>query len=46
MSNVEILVQDGAGHAFDNHHNPMFSNPDAAAAAWARTSTFLAAHLH
>ena len=46
MGNVGILVQDGAGHAFDNHRNPMFSNPDAAAAAWARTSTFLAAHLH
>lgn len=45
MDNVEILVQDGAGHAFDNHRNPMFSNPDAADAAWARTSAFLAAHL-
>lgn len=45
MDNVEILVQNGAGHAFDNHRNPMFSNPDAAAAAWARTSAFLAEHL-
>ncbi len=35
----------GAGHAFDNHRNPMFANPDAAAAAWARTSAFLAAAL-
>lgn len=45
MSNVEIHVQDGAGHAFDNHRNPMFSNPDAAATAWALTSAFLAANL-
>jgi len=45
MPNVEIFVAEGAGHAFDNHRNPMFSNPDAAAAAWAKTSAFLAAHL-
>lgn len=45
MANVEIVVQPGAGHAFDNDHNPMFANPDAAAAAWARTSAFLAEHL-
>ncbi len=45
MANVEIHVAEGAGHAFDNHRNPMFSNPDAAAAAWARTSAFLAANL-
>jgi len=45
MDNTEILVQRGAGHAFDNHRNPMFSNPDAATSAWARTSDFLAAHL-
>ena len=45
MDNVEILVQEEAGHAFDNHRNPMFSNPDAAAAAWAKTSAFLATHL-
>lgn len=45
MENVEIHVAEGAGHAFDNHRNPMFSNPDAAAAAWAKTSAFLAAHL-
>lgn len=45
MDNVEIVVQAGAGHAFDNHRNPMFSNPEAAAAAWARTSAFLAEHL-
>lgn len=45
MANVEINVEDGAGHAFDNNRNPMFSNPEAAAAAWARTSAFLAEHL-
>lgn len=45
MENVEIHVQEGAGHAFDNHRNPMFSNPDAAAAAWTKTSAFLAKHL-
>ena len=45
MSNVEIHVAEGAGHAFDNHRNPMFSNPDAAAIAWATTSAFLAANL-
>ena len=45
MDNVEILIQAGAGHAFDNHRNPMFSNPEAAAAAWAKTSAFLAASL-
>jgi carboxymethylenebutenolidase len=45
MDNVEIHVAEGAGHAFDNHRNPMFSNPDAAATAWAKTSAFLAANL-
>jgi carboxymethylenebutenolidase len=45
MANVEINVEDGAGHAFDNNRNSMFSNPEAAAAAWARTSAFLAEHL-
>jgi carboxymethylenebutenolidase len=45
MANVEINVEDGAGHAFDNNRNPMFSNPEAAAAAWTRTSAFLAEHL-
>ena len=45
MANVEIIVHDGAGHAFDNHRNPMFSNPDAAATAWATTRAFLATHL-
>ena len=45
MDNVEILVQAGAGHAFDNDKNPMFVNPGAAAASWAHTREFLATHL-
>ena len=45
MDNVEILVQEGAGHAFDNDKNPMFANPSAAAASWTRTSAFLSSHL-
>lgn len=43
--NVEILVQAGAGHAFDNDKNPMFANPAAAAASWTRTAAFLKTHL-
>jgi len=38
---VDIQVQRGAGHAFDNHLAPMFHNPDAAAAAWDLTMKFL-----
>ena len=45
MANVDIRVQAGAGHAFDNTRNPMFSNPEAATAAWAVTSAFLARQL-
>lgn len=45
MANVDIRVAEGAGHAFDNHRNPMFSDPDAAADAWAVTSAFLEEHL-
>lgn len=45
MPNVEILVQAGSGHAFDNAFNPNFSDPPAAAAAWARTVAFLTEHL-
>lgn len=45
MANVEVLVQPDAGHAFDNDHSEMFSNPEAAAAAWTRTRSFLAEHL-
>ncbi len=45
VANAKVLVQPGAGHAFDNNLNPMFSNPEAAAPAWQATSAFLAEHL-
>jgi carboxymethylenebutenolidase len=41
-ANVEIHVQEDAGHAFDNHEAPMFHDPEAAAAAWEITVAFLA----
>jgi carboxymethylenebutenolidase len=34
-----------SGHAFDNHFSDMFSDPKAAAAAWANTTRFLGTHL-
>jgi carboxymethylenebutenolidase len=40
-----VSVQRGGGHAFDNFTNPMFSRPDAAAAAWEQTASFLASTL-
>lgn len=42
---IELHVQEGAGHAFDNSFAPMFSNPPAAARAWGLTSAFLAREL-
>ncbi|MDH3299088.1 MAG: dienelactone hydrolase family protein [Acidimicrobiia bacterium] len=45
VDNADVLIQADAGHAFDNHLNPMFSNPPAAAAAWEATAAFLAEHL-
>ncbi|MBK5223369.1 MAG: dienelactone hydrolase family protein [Acidimicrobiia bacterium] len=45
MSNIEILVQPDAGHAFDNHASEMFHDPAAAATAWTRTVAFLSMHL-
>jgi len=39
---IECHVHEGAGHAFDNSFAPMFSNPEAAAAAWELTRAFLA----
>jgi len=39
--NVELHIQQGAGHAFDNHLAPMFHNAEAAAAAWNLTTKFL-----
>lgn len=44
-TDARVVVQPGAGHAFDNSFNPMFSNPDAAAAAWQITVDFLRGHL-
>jgi carboxymethylenebutenolidase len=40
--NVSFVVHEGAGHAFDNSHAPMFHEPEAATAAWERTAAFLA----
>lgn len=42
---IELNIEAGAGHAFDNHEAPMFHNADAAAHAWALTRAFLAQHL-
>lgn len=42
---IELNVEVGAGHAFDNHEAPMFHNAEAAAHAWELTRNFLAAHL-
>jgi carboxymethylenebutenolidase len=42
---IECHVHEGAGHAFDNHLAPMFSDPPAAARAWEMTSAFLAREL-
>jgi carboxymethylenebutenolidase len=41
---VEVVLYEGAGHAFDNPHAPWHS-PEAAEAAWDRTTVFLAEHL-
>jgi carboxymethylenebutenolidase len=42
---IECHVHEGAGHAFDNHRNPKFHVPEAAAAAWELTAAFLAREL-
>lgn len=39
---VEVHVQAGAGHAFENFLAPQFSNPAAAAVSWPLTVDFLA----
>jgi carboxymethylenebutenolidase len=44
QANVEFRDHT-AGHAFDNHMSTVFSNPPAAAEAWAQTAQFLATHL-
>jgi carboxymethylenebutenolidase len=43
--NVEIHVEESAGHAFHNRMAPMFSMPEPAARAWRRTEDFLSRHL-
>lgn len=37
----EVVVQEQAGHAFENSFAPAFSNPEAAAASWPVTLAFL-----
>jgi carboxymethylenebutenolidase len=44
-SNVELSVEEGAGHAFHNRKAPMFYVPEPAARAWHRTEDFLQRHL-
>jgi carboxymethylenebutenolidase len=43
--NVEIHVEEDAGHAFHNRKAPMFYVPDPADRAWRRTEDFLRRHL-
>jgi carboxymethylenebutenolidase len=43
--NVEMLVEEEAGHAFHNRKAPMFHNPEPAARAWQRAEEFLRRHL-
>ena len=43
--NVEVLVEEDAGHAFHNRKAPAFYQPDPAARAWQRAEEFLARHL-
>ncbi len=43
--NVEIHVEEDAGHAFHNRKAPMFHVPEPAARAWQRTEQFLQRHL-
>lgn len=43
--NVEINVEEDAGHAFHNRMAPMFHVPEPAARAWQRTEEFLQRHL-
>lgn len=38
---VEVVVQEQAGHAFENLYAPQFANPEAAAASWPVTVDFL-----
>lgn len=42
---VTVHVHEGAGHAFDNHLAPHFSQPDAARAAWTQSTMELYARI-
>ena len=44
-ADAEVVVHEGAGHAFENSFHPMFWNPDATAASWRHTLEFLARSL-
>lgn len=44
-SNVEMHVEEDAGHAFHNRMSPMFHAAEPAARAWRRTEEFLHRHL-
>ncbi len=43
--NVELLIEEEAGHAFHNRKAPMFYNPEPAARAWQQAEDFLRRHL-
>jgi carboxymethylenebutenolidase len=43
--NVEVHVEEDAGHAFHNRMAPMFHVPEPAERAWQRTEQFLRRHL-
>ena len=43
--NVEMHVEEDAGHAFHNRKAPMFPPAEPAARAWQRTEVFLRRHL-
>jgi carboxymethylenebutenolidase len=45
QANVEMHVEEDAGHAFHNRKAPMFHVPEPAARAWQRTEEFLRRHL-
>jgi carboxymethylenebutenolidase len=45
IHDIELHVQEHAGHAFDNDKAPAFHDAEAAAEAWRITSAFLERHL-
>ena len=44
-TNVEMHVEEDAGHAFHNRKAPMFHQPEPAARAWQKAEEFLRRHL-